>query len=464
MFVCANWRAESPRAGLGYRRMSDGSVPLIRSDLLKAIHRSLLITCGVKRTRSFWQAHPLIHQGTVQGPVGIARHLADEANLSPLPWAFEVMNALEPFLLEDGIGIEAFVDSLLRYTNRASFVRSKTGLQWLRPLIGPLFRVVDPYRTVVRILVLALRQISQRGIIHEFPMRRGANGARQITLLTVYRELWDGALPAWDAPIFSAHIYRSSPPGIGLPPFDAVDTHADARRVEDIASGRSTEIRDGRFFIDGEAFGKVQRFSRFCREHGWHLPDYGQPDPDVVVIDRDWWCERRKRVVLRSDCAYGAPLCIFTFHWRLVRDRRQDFLKYIVEEAVSAEESEEENLARRLAEEFLAGHEAPVSCVYAANEDSIYVDGHRVCRGVPARILRDCITVYATTGRSHFTYREFKSDRSLISHPKNTGFEVRLRRLRAALDANPCGIRIESTGRGRFALRTRSRVTLVDSP
>jgi hypothetical protein len=186
--------------------------------------------------------------------------------------------------------------------------------------------------------------------------------------------------------------------------------------------------------------------------------------PPWHVIEKDWWCERRKRVVLRGDCAYGAPLYIFAFHWRLVRNRSQDFLKHIVEEALKAEADEEEDLALRLAQEFLGGQEAPVCCTYAIGEDCIYVDGRPVCRGVPARILRDCIDAYATTGRSHFTYREFKSDRRFISHPKNTGFEVRLNRLRVALEATPCGIRIESTGRGRFALRTRSQVTLVDSP
>ena len=50
----------------------------------------------------------------------------------------------------------------------------------------------------------------------------------------------------------------------------------------------------------------------------------------------------------------------------------------------------------------------------------------------------------------------------LISHPKNTGFETRLNRLRAALTAAASGLAIEPRGRGQFALVTDCRLELVE--
>jgi hypothetical protein len=101
-----------------------------------------------------------------------------------------------------------------------------------------------------------------------------------------------------------------------------------------------------------------------------------------------------------------------------------------------------------------------LSVRYFVADDSVQVGAKHVCRGMPARILHECVRVACHEGRNEFTFRELKRLPTLISHPKNTGLEIRLQRLRQALEAADCGVRIEPAGRGRIRLVSQARLLL----
>lgn len=54
-----------------------------------------------------------------------------------------------------------------------------------------------------------------------------------------------------------------------------------------------------------------------------------------------------------------------------------------------------------------------VEIVYYTDFDSISVNGKYVMRNVPAKILRNILSEYTTTGREEFENREFKRDTSI---------------------------------------------------
>jgi hypothetical protein len=72
------------------------------------------------------------------------------------------------------------------------------------------------------------------------------------------------------------------------------------------------------------------------------------------------------------------------------------------------------------------------------------------------------VRVAQNEGRTSFSYRELKRLPALVSHPKNTGFETRLGRLRAALAAADCGLTIEPERPGRFRLVSKGGLELEE--
>jgi adenylate cyclase len=95
---------------------------------------------------------------------------------------------------------------------------------------------------------------------------------------------------------------------------------------------------------------------------------------------------------------------------------------------------------------------APVAVTYYQADDSVFVAGEYVIRGVPGRILWRLLNEHAADGRTAFTNRELRLDERLGLPPGNDNLEARLLVLRKRLAAAGCGIGLERVARGRLAL------------
>ena len=96
---------------------------------------------------------------------------------------------------------------------------------------------------------------------------------------------------------------------------------------------------------------------------------------------------------------------------------------------------------------------AAIALVYYQADDSVFVDGDYVLKGVPGRILWKLASDHAVTGRLAFTNRELRLDERLGLPAGNDNLEARLLVLRKRLAAAGCGIELERVGRGRLELR-----------
>ncbi|MFN6925167.1 MAG: GAF domain-containing protein [Tabrizicola sp.] len=93
-----------------------------------------------------------------------------------------------------------------------------------------------------------------------------------------------------------------------------------------------------------------------------------------------------------------------------------------------------------------------VTVRHFARDDSVFLDGDYLIKGVAGAILWRLLRQNAESGRTDFSTRELRLDRTLRLPAHAENLDARLVLLRRRLDERGACLRIEKTGRGRFRL------------
>ena len=114
--------------------------------------------------------------------------------------------------------------------------------------------------------------------------------------------------------------------------------------------------------------------------------------------------------------------------------------------------AEPEEIAAPAEREGSAAHGAPLAVRHFEENDSVFLDGDYLIKGVAGAIFWTLVNDHVHAGRSRFTNRELRLDPRLRLPDLADNLEARLILLQKRLVERAACVRIEKTGRGQFRL------------
>lgn len=443
-------------------KLGNSSTALVRHDYKRACYRAMLSEFSAEEVLEFFSALPLIMDGKEIKGAELFGLLWSEKARIPIYWEYGTDNLIEAFLIRKGRNVEQLLGKILWLNNKSTYIPGKVLLTWFYPKLESLFDSVD-----TRDMVFALISLFTENYLPKHVHRRVKRWEEGEWVKSIQVFISDpdfGEFLDWDYEFIAAPQILNGPIMFGMPAFEGFGMIADTRSPEAILWEESTiPTRDDDVLrFNGKPVGRVAGFHEFCGKREIDLSKFRVPDLKIVVMDIDYSCPIRKRIVLHKGCAYGAPVFLNWVSHRKLNTQATGILNSFIgdlarEEALQNDELEKRHIA-------LLAHVAGRAVFhYHPSDESITLNGNHFTKNIPAKILKYLLESHLRDGKSEFEYRELKRLFEISQGQKNANFEVRFYRLVEKLKEECPSVWVDKTGRGRFKLVVRGDLEFRES-
>lgn len=434
----------------------------VKNDFLKFLYAAMLQELPSPVVREFWEKQ-IRPAGDPTKPADFYRGIWQEDAYSNIDFFIQVIESIEPFLINQDIDTREFINNALLKLNRGLVMSAKSMLQWSSSFLEHFFTTADIRYMILRqaehytsILFPGLLQC----LIQHTALE---NKNRDILILSIPKSSDSPKgdsiepLPPFDCEIWTANILRAMPVSMYLQPFEELFILADSRPVNNVIP----HIRkDGtNYFIENKKIGKEVDFHNFCKRNSLlkEIQKHNVDNSSVVEITEDYYCPVRKRIVLHKGCVYGASVCLFGFDYLASLKKPDTFMVEIIRAAIEETNSVWRNISK-CHEKLMESLEPQINCVYHVRNESMSINGKHLIKSVPAKILRYVIMRRLENNQTEFEYRELRNWPDIITDFKRSNMAVRLTRLSKVLESKSANLKITKTDRGKFRFDLNGRL------
>jgi hypothetical protein len=448
--------AADPTMRPGSRYFHPTDPYLTPHDFTKSIYLNLLAHFPVEEVVAFWRTLPMRWEGRELSTYALLSLLWRDKAKVPMVWDYGVGEALDVFLSERGHSILEFYRKILYRNNHGTYLQGKVLLKWFYPVMKAAFNV-DARDMMLRFIPHFTENLLPNHVHRR--VRREIKDGWTESVFVYLTDKDNEEIIYFDSEVHAGEQFRMSPVIFGMPPFEEVGILSDSRPLHVVVWKHAVEESNDVAYVNGRRVGRRIDFEEFLRIHDLDLSAYKVPGKRCVLMEEDYVCPQRKRVVLRAGCAYDAPAYLQTIRHKIRVERDLGVLGHIVDDI----EDEEGPLARAVKgrhESALGLAREKIRLTWHVEDETLACNGETLVKGVPAKILKYMVQAYLSEGRVTFEYREFKRDFDISLGQKNSNFEVRFYRLIERLQEKCPSLAITKAGRGRFELHVRCELSL----
>ena len=351
----------------------------IQSGIIKLIHQYLLQNYPSKDVFEFWKTNlPNAVSGPHDLKVFFDSILIANKSLS-IEYVMKVLVSFESFLIDKGDITEDFprkLFDLMLKTGAGNF--AKTIHYWM-----PIFKKMQSDNVDIRYNFLLFGNYSSRYICRRFyfqVVKKAKEGnIYNITLLVAMKNHSGLFAPHFDCDTWIGGRIKSVPTMFGLPEYEEVNIISDVKTISEITQSESIVSKDASS-QSGAVKGKRYPFQDFINRKAIEIPPLNSKalQTEVVEVIDDYYCPRKKRIVLHKGCVYGAP--VYLFQIILAESKVRNVINTISHTmSVIEKEKNIEPQMQKLHDAFLMQGQHTCAFLYEKKSDILTLNGKWRC-------------------------------------------------------------------------------------
>jgi len=432
----------------------------IRYDILKVLYAGMLLSFAPDKVRRFWKEHPLPHISPENESNAFTELLKGRSWYST-EYAFSVFNDIEDFLIQNGTSFPEFLENSFNKVNKGLVVSPKNWLSMSKSVFKLFFTAPD-LRELIVYLINHYLSIFLPIFKSEVVLHTSENDWNTSILSINYNSTLSSGIDLnkqmskVDLGMLFLSIIRNIPECFGMPRYEHQFMVADRREISDIV--QNVSIENDLLYINGRPYAKKTSPDTFCAIKSIKSNIFENSNTSFWVMYSDYFCPKRKRVVLHNGCAYGAPKLLFGFRYLKHDHSPSNFLDSLIDDIVNFNDRQWSEI-KELHNKLILLVSGNNNFTYNRKNETMLLNGIELIKNVPAKILRKIILIYLETGRTEFYHKEFTRDDSIIDNPYQPNFTIRLERLKIALENRNTFIEIHKLYKGKFSFNPLCKIS-----